>query len=174
MSSTVQVLLIDDIDGSPADETVQFALDGANYELDLSKRNALALRQMLARYIKSARRVSGGSRTAATSMKPAQRRNGKVTTAKAAGSRAGRSGAAKPATSAGSKSARSRSASARTTARTGAAAKARTQAKRRTTAKRAGQDPAQIRQWARAQGLSVSERGRIPSELISKFQDAVR
>jgi hypothetical protein len=51
--------LIDDLDGGDAAETVLFALDGANYEIDLSKKNAAALRTSLDRYVRVARRQSG-------------------------------------------------------------------------------------------------------------------
>jgi len=47
--------LVDDLDGSEGDETVTFALDGASYEIDLSKEHADALREALDRYIASAR-----------------------------------------------------------------------------------------------------------------------
>ena len=40
MARKVQVLLVDDLDGGAADETVSFALDGASYEIDLSSDNA--------------------------------------------------------------------------------------------------------------------------------------
>jgi hypothetical protein len=43
MAQRVKVILEDDIDGSPADETVQFALNGTSYEIDLSSENAQAL-----------------------------------------------------------------------------------------------------------------------------------
>jgi hypothetical protein len=43
-------VLIDDIDGGDADETIRFAVDGSEYEIDLSKKNALHLRKTLARY----------------------------------------------------------------------------------------------------------------------------
>jgi hypothetical protein len=45
MAQKVQVLLVDDLDGSKATETVAFGLDGASYEIDLSTRNASKLRQ---------------------------------------------------------------------------------------------------------------------------------
>lgn len=48
--------LIDDLDGSEAAETVTFGLDGASYQIDLTKRNAAALRKALERYVKAARR----------------------------------------------------------------------------------------------------------------------
>ena len=55
--------LIDDLDGGPAVETVSFALDGTGYEIDLSKRNAAALRKVLDGYIPAARR-EGATRSA--------------------------------------------------------------------------------------------------------------
>jgi hypothetical protein len=54
--------LIDDLDGSAAVETVSFALDGASYEIDLSKKNAAAFRKALDRYISAARPKGGRSR----------------------------------------------------------------------------------------------------------------
>jgi len=56
--------LIDDLDGGAAIETVTFALDGANYELDLSKKNAGAFRKALDRYIQAARRSTTSPRSA--------------------------------------------------------------------------------------------------------------
>ena len=44
MAQKVQVLLVDDIDGSEATETVSFGLDGVAYEIDLSSGNAGQLR----------------------------------------------------------------------------------------------------------------------------------
>ena len=54
--------LIDDLDCSPAVETVAFALDGTSYEIDLSKRNAAAFRKTFDRYVKAAQR-KGGTRS---------------------------------------------------------------------------------------------------------------
>lgn len=56
------VQLIDDLDGGPAAETVSFSLDGANYDIDLSAKNAAKLRDAFATYVGSARRSnrSGG------------------------------------------------------------------------------------------------------------------
>jgi hypothetical protein len=56
----VQVDLLDDIDGAQADETLKFALDGTNYEIDLSARHADKLRKSLEKYVQSARRVGRG------------------------------------------------------------------------------------------------------------------
>jgi hypothetical protein len=57
MSQKHIVQLIDDIDESEAAETVSFGLDGAQYEIDLSERNAAALREALALYIAHGRRA---------------------------------------------------------------------------------------------------------------------
>lgn len=58
MARKVQVLLEDDIDGTPGAETVIFSIDGKSYEIDLSEKNAEKLREALAPWIGSARRVS--------------------------------------------------------------------------------------------------------------------
>lgn len=52
--------LIDDIDGGKAEESVLFAIDGTNYEIDLSRRNAARLRDLLNGYTPYARAVRGG------------------------------------------------------------------------------------------------------------------
>ncbi len=65
MARKVQVILSDDLDEDvPADETVSFSLDGTNYEIDLSEKNAKELRDAFSRYVQAARKVSrgGGSR----------------------------------------------------------------------------------------------------------------
>ncbi len=62
MAQKIQTLFIDDIDGSEAEGTVRFALDGAEYEIDLNAKNADALRKALAKYIDAARRSSGAAR----------------------------------------------------------------------------------------------------------------
>lgn len=59
MAKRVQVVLEDDVDGSPADETVSFGLDGVSYEIDLSAENASALRDQLAKWIGAAQRTGG-------------------------------------------------------------------------------------------------------------------
>jgi Lsr2 len=58
----VQTLFIDDIDGSAAEGTLRFALDGTDYEIDLNAEHAQELRDALAAYVKAGRRVSGGPR----------------------------------------------------------------------------------------------------------------
>ncbi|PRY43209.1 Lsr2 protein [Geodermatophilus tzadiensis] len=74
MARKVQVILSDDLDEDlPADETVSFSLDGTNYEIDLSEKNAKELRDSFSRYVQAARKVgrgggraSGGGRSRAT------------------------------------------------------------------------------------------------------------
>jgi Lsr2 len=59
MAQRVQVLLVDDIDGGDAAETVSFALDGVSYEIDLSQNNASKFRDDLAAWTGHARRSGG-------------------------------------------------------------------------------------------------------------------
>lgn len=49
--------LVDDIDGSEADETVQFAVDGVGYEIDLNADHAKALRESFADWVQDARKL---------------------------------------------------------------------------------------------------------------------
>ena len=62
MATKVLTTLQDDIDGSAAVETVRFALDGVEWEIDLSDRNANRLRNSLSEFIAHGRKV-GGKRT---------------------------------------------------------------------------------------------------------------
>jgi hypothetical protein len=109
MAQKIQTLFIDDLDGSAAEGTVRFGLDGTEYEIDLNAGHARQLRDALARYVDAARRVSGSAR------KPA---------------RGGRRGPA------------------------------------------AGLDTTGVREWARAQGIEVKDRGRVPADLVAKFKAA--
>jgi nucleoid-associated protein Lsr2 len=59
MAQKVQVILVDDLDGGEADETVSFSLDGVAYEVDLSSENAEKLREVFSEYVGAARRVGG-------------------------------------------------------------------------------------------------------------------
>jgi hypothetical protein len=63
----VNVVLIDDIDGSDAEETVSFALDGKEYAIDLNAKNAKKLRDALAPFVGHARRETGGRRRSRSS-----------------------------------------------------------------------------------------------------------
>ncbi|KRC54000.1 MULTISPECIES: histone-like nucleoid-structuring protein Lsr2 [unclassified Nocardioides] len=72
MAQKVNIILVDDIDGSDATQTVNFGLDGANYEIDLNDAHAEALREALAPYLGHGRKVgragaprrNGGGRAA--------------------------------------------------------------------------------------------------------------
>ena len=61
MAQKVQVLLVDDVDGGTADETVTFGLDGVTYEIDLTSDNAAKLRDALAPWVANGRKVSARS-----------------------------------------------------------------------------------------------------------------
>lgn len=107
MAQRVQIILEDDIDGGPADETLTFGLDGVTYEIDLNEKNASALRDALAPYTGHARRAGGR-----------------------------RSTARKAATPGGNTSA--------------------------------------VREWARANGHTVSDRGRISADVMAAYEKANR
>ena len=71
MAKKVTVTLIDDVDGeAPADETVEFGIDGVSYEIDLSAANAAELRAQLEIWISNARRTAGRRRTAKAAIAP--------------------------------------------------------------------------------------------------------
>jgi len=61
MAQRVQVMLICDLhdDETTANETVEFALDGAAYEIDLCEAHSGELRERLAGYVGAARRTGG-------------------------------------------------------------------------------------------------------------------
>ncbi|HEY1969159.1 MAG TPA: Lsr2 family protein [Pseudonocardia sp.] len=111
MAQKVTVSLIDDLDGDKADETVEFGLDGKNYEIDLSSGNAGKLRDALADYVAAARRPGG------------RRRSGAAAVAAA-------------------------------TTRRPAVDREQNQA---------------IRDWARKRGMKVSDRGRIPADVLEAY-----
>lgn len=62
MARKTQVLLVDDIDGSDATNTVTFGLDGVAYEIDLNDENADELRAGLEKWTALARRTGGRAR----------------------------------------------------------------------------------------------------------------
>ncbi|MFE6226908.1 Lsr2 family protein [Streptomyces sp. NPDC057854] len=61
MAQKVSILLVDDLDGGEADETISFGLDGKTYEIDLSGAHAEELRKFLAPYIENGRKTGGRS-----------------------------------------------------------------------------------------------------------------
>lgn len=121
MAQVHEIRLIDDLTGEDAEETVQFALDGKSYEIDLSRKNASRLREALADYVASARRLGGR--------------------------RGGRSGGT------------------RTSARK-AAPEAAAPRSRRAVGREQNQA---IREWARSRGMKISDRGRIPTDVLEAY-----
>jgi hypothetical protein len=74
MAQHVQYLLVDDIDGGDAVETVSFSLDGVSYEIDLTSANANKLRDDLSTWVGHARRSGGRKSTRRASATAGQRR----------------------------------------------------------------------------------------------------
>ena len=110
MAQKIQTLFIDDIDGSAAEGTVRFGLDGTDYEIDLSAAHAADLRAALAPFIAVSRKAPGS----------AARRPG----------RAGRKAAA------------------------------------------GGISTTEVREWARAQGIEVKDRGRVSAGIVARYHEA--
>ena len=57
MAQKVTVVLEDDLTGGPAEQTVRFAFDGTDYEIDLNAKNAAAFGKQLAPYVEHARKA---------------------------------------------------------------------------------------------------------------------
>jgi hypothetical protein len=72
VATQTTVTLVDDLDGSTADEQVEFTVDGKSYSIDLSDANSKKLRGVLAPYISAARRA-GGRRSGGAAATPAAR-----------------------------------------------------------------------------------------------------
>lgn len=106
MAQRVNVELIDDLDGNAASQSVTFGLDGVEYEIDLSDKNAEKLRAALSKYVAAGRRI------------------GKV------------------------KSVTGRKAAA------------------------SGPSAREVREWAKANGFEVPERGRVPEDVREAFKAA--
>jgi hypothetical protein len=105
MAQRTQILYVDDIDGSEAEGTVRFGIEGADYEIDLNKKHADELTAAIDPYIQAARKVAAARR------------------------------AARP-------------------------------------ARPARHDQSAVRTWARSQGMQVSDRGRIPADVLAKYEAA--
>jgi hypothetical protein len=75
MATRTVVTLVDDLDGSDAEESLSFGLDGVEYEIDLSAEHAEALRGVLEPYAAAARRT-GGRRGARAASRPASGSSG--------------------------------------------------------------------------------------------------
>jgi hypothetical protein len=104
MAQKIQVLLLDDLDGSAACETVKFGFDGTDYEIDLSSGNASDMRNTLAEYVEHARKIgnTGRRRTPVTTL-----------------------------------------------------------------------NTTEIRNWARENGYDIKDRGRVPADVVAKYQAAM-
>ena len=70
--TVVTEILVDDIDGSPGERTVNFSWEGTSYEIELSKRNALAFEKAVKPYVDSARK-----QRSARGRRPSTARSGK-------------------------------------------------------------------------------------------------
>jgi hypothetical protein len=101
VAQKVQVSFVDDLDGSEAEGTVLFGIDGREYEIDLSKKNADKLARAVQPFIDNARKVGS--------------------------------------------------------------------ARRRPVAAAARHDQSAVREWARASGMAVSDRGRIPASVMEAY-----
>jgi hypothetical protein len=76
LAQKVNIVLVDDVDGSEASETVSFGLDGTSYEIDLNDKNAAKLRDALSGFVGHARKVGAarrGRRSSAPSGGPSPR-----------------------------------------------------------------------------------------------------
>lgn len=73
MASKTTVFLVDDLDGSDAAESVSFALDGVEYEIDLSEENAQDFRDSMGAYLERGRRVGHTIRSSGTGRRTPRR-----------------------------------------------------------------------------------------------------
>jgi Lsr2 len=108
MAQQIQTLFIDDIDGGAAEGTARFALDGTDYEIDLSSKHSDELHAALQKYVEHARKVGG------TARRPSARGSRRASTV----------------------------------------------------------DTAAVRAWARENGHDIKDRGRVPAEVVAKYQAA--
>jgi Lsr2 len=78
MATRIAVALEDDLSGGPADETVRFGLDGSDYEIDLSKKNANAFRKQVTPFVEHGRRAGRGQRRRGARPSSARERSGDI------------------------------------------------------------------------------------------------
>ena len=78
MARITTVTLEDDLEGGRADETVRFALSGAEYEIDLSAKNARRFREQLAPFVSHARRHGAASRRGTTRTTASRERSAEI------------------------------------------------------------------------------------------------
>ncbi len=78
MAQKVTVALEDDLDGGPAVETVRFGFGGAEYEIDLSKKNAAAFRKKITPFLEHARKAGRVPARRAARTAAARQRSGDI------------------------------------------------------------------------------------------------
>jgi Lsr2 len=78
MATRTAVALEDDLDGGPADETLRFGLDGSEYEIDLSKKNAKTFRNQLAPLVGHARKAGRTQHRRSARTSPHRERSGDI------------------------------------------------------------------------------------------------
>jgi len=71
--TVVSEILIDDLDGSAAERTVRFSWEGIAYELELSKKNAVAFERVMKPYVSAARRAKSGRGRRPSTTRPGKR-----------------------------------------------------------------------------------------------------
>jgi hypothetical protein len=59
MAKRIKTIWVDDIDGTTADETVEFSIDGTSYEIDLNAEHAAQLRAAFGEWTAKARKTGG-------------------------------------------------------------------------------------------------------------------
>ena len=75
MAQTVKIILEDDLEGGPAEETIRFGLDSGQYEIDLNSANAAKLRDALRPFMSKARRASSAKTGRGATTRPARAGN---------------------------------------------------------------------------------------------------
>ena len=75
MAQHTTIALVDDLDGSKGTETIQFGIDGQQFEIDLNTKNAKALRKVLADFTAAARPVRASGANSERPTPPRARRS---------------------------------------------------------------------------------------------------
>ena len=156
MATKTIVTKVDDIDGTPADQSFTFTWQGVRYDIDLSKAHALELKTDSGKWVSRARRHRFGGRQAG---QPARAQLAGTTAADAVKPVA--KPAAKPVVKADAEPA----------PKTADKAKPKIAAKprRKSVAKPDGPTTAEVRAWAVAQGVEVADRGRLAPSVVERF-----
>ena len=78
MAKKTHIELVDDIDGSKADETIAFSIDGAHYEIDLSAENAEKIRAEIGEWAEKGTRVARKKARRASAPAPSSEENARI------------------------------------------------------------------------------------------------